>query len=104
MASASAWPLLLAEGVNCVIVLFVDRRVNNTQHCETDRGLTRIIHRGWAELREAVRRSVVFGGVEDADNRGLKLRRGVCSGASGPVVYGGSLAIRPARLAKLVCK
>ena len=64
--------------------------------------LARIIHRGWAELREAVRRSVVFGGVEDADNRGLKLRRGVCSGASGPVVYGGSLAIRPARLAKLV--
>src|SRR5215212_4893601 len=38
--------------------------------------LARIIHRGWAELREAVRRSVVFGGVGDAGNRGLKLRRG----------------------------
>src|SRR5690349_21079012 len=62
--------------------------------------LTRIIHRGWAELREAARWSVVFGGVGDAADQGLRLRRGVCTGASGPVVYGGSLAIRPARLAK----
>src|SRR3954451_23997142 len=28
--------------------------------------LARIIHRGWAELHEAVLRSVIFGGVEDA--------------------------------------
>ena len=62
--------------------------------------LARIIHRGWAELREAALRSVVFGGVRDAGNRGLRLRRWVCSGASGPVVYGGNFAIRPARLAK----
>src|SRR4051812_27809791 len=63
-------------------------------------GLARIIHQGWSELREAVLRSVVFGGVEDAGNRGLRLRRWVCSGASGPVVYGGNFAIRPARVAK----
>jgi len=64
--------------------------------------LARIIHRGWAELGEAVLRSVVIGGVGDAGNRGLRLRRGVGPGASRPVVYGGSLAIRPARLAKPV--
>src|SRR4051795_9369278 len=64
--------------------------------------LARIIHWSWAELREAAHRSVVFGGVGDAGNQGLRLRRGVCSGASRPVVYGGSLAIRPARLAKPV--
>ena len=64
------------------------------------RCLARIIHRGWAELREAVLRSVVFGGVGDAGNRGLKLRCGPSSGASRPVGYGGNFAIRPARLAK----
>jgi hypothetical protein len=64
--------------------------------------LARIIHRGWAGLRKAARRSVVFGGVGDAADQGLRLRRGVGSGASRPVVYGGSLAIRPARLAKPV--
>ena len=62
--------------------------------------LARIIHRGWAGLREAAHRSDLFGGVGDAADRGLRLRRGVCSGASGPVVYGGNFAIRPARLAK----
>ena len=62
--------------------------------------LARIIHRGWVGLPGAAGRSVVFGGVRDAGNRGLRLRRGVCSGAFGPVAHGGSLAIRPARLAK----
>src|SRR4051794_471817 len=47
------------------------------------RTLARIIHRGWAGLRGAARRSVVFGGIRDAGDRGLRLRRGGCAGASG---------------------
>ena len=64
------------------------------------RALARIIHPGWVGPRGAIRRNVVSGGIRDAGDRGLRLRRGTCCGASGPAVYGGNFAIRPARLAK----
>jgi Transposase domain (DUF772) len=62
--------------------------------------LARIIHRGAVWLRDAEGQGAIFRGIGDAGDWGLKLRRGVCSGASGPVDYGGSLAMRPTRAAK----
>ncbi len=62
--------------------------------------LTRIIHRGTVWFRDAEVQGAIFCGIGDAGDRGLRLRRQVCSGASGPVVYGGNFAIRLARLAK----
>ena len=59
-----------------------------------------IIQRGAVWRRDAAQRGVVFRGVADAGDRGLRLRRGVCTGASGPVSHGGNFAIRPARSAK----
>jgi uncharacterized protein YcsI (UPF0317 family) len=68
---------------------------------QDDNNLARFIHGSSVRVRDAVVEGVVLRGVEDAGNRGLRFRRGSCSGASGPVDYGGSLAIRSARLAKL---
>jgi DNA invertase Pin-like site-specific DNA recombinase len=62
--------------------------------------LARIIHRGGVRSGDAAERGVVFRGVGDAGSRGLRFRRGVRSGADGPVVHGGSLAMRPASMAK----
>lgn len=49
---------------------------------------------------DAAGRGVVFGGVGDAGDPGLRLRRGVVVGAYGPVAHGGNLAMRPARSVK----
>ncbi|HKH02739.1 MAG TPA: SDR family NAD(P)-dependent oxidoreductase [Bradyrhizobium sp.] len=62
--------------------------------------LARIIHGSSVRSRSAVGEDVVLRGVGDACNRGLRLRRGVCAGASGPVAHGGNLAMRAARLEK----
>jgi hypothetical protein len=62
--------------------------------------LARIIHRGTVWLRDTEVQGAIFRGIGDAGDRGLRLRREVCFGASDPVVYGGNLAIRLARLAK----
>ena len=44
--------------------------------------------------------SAVLGGVDGRGGRGLRLRREGSIWGSGPVGYGGSLAIRPASMAK----
>jgi len=64
------------------------------------RSLARIIHEGPAAGWSRRTSGAVFRGVGDAGDLGWRLRRGVYSGARGPIAYGGSLAIWPARLAK----
>ena len=62
--------------------------------------VARLIHWGCGLAARRRPMDVVLRGADDAGERGWRLRRGVRSGANGPVVHGGSLAMARASAAK----